>query len=802
MSSDGYQKEKLFGQLLDHAIVQLDPESLDYTTLWSGDMRGVARLHHDSRLLVKVFHGMCCEYERPFVIDVGAHIGTFSLEGALGGNVRGWAFEPHADAFNILQRNIALNSMGDRFTAFNRALTNNSGKCTLRIPTNKINSHLSCLGYPNYRQYFEHVVESVTLDEMIVRADVDSVDIMRIDTEGSELHVLLGAAETIRRYSPDLLIKYNWFKCAQSDIFGENVLKYLSVLGYQISWAGDEDLLCRHPERNIRRSAEKFAGWGTDIPKIALIKQMYDDHGPWQNERYDAANPLKVLDKWPAKYSYFEMTQLFKADWYVLPYCHDSRIIRQKIERYRSEIDASVQTVAINDIPFDEYDIVISIDPILRPSSSSKILFAYLQNEHHDTEYIKSLKKPFHGYDLFLDHMMEAPGWAYSLPQSLACPYVRDPATVRTLRSKVQDNSIWIDNRFVMMLSHGNETCHNPANEKILHNMGQEIGARFRFKHAAFDNIQKLQSPYAFLQELSQSRFYLNLIACGAGQGLCDAASLGLICFGTPKLKYHQAICHPACLCNDLMDFKRIFTRVVNSPDLQQEIIAWQDLMLADRMVRQPLHMLEAAVDLKRRKVLNSNTSRKSPMPCTITPLAVGEELPEAGLINYVKLRNLAIAENETNNYDAVLDYCKQSLCFFDKDIEIHFIMACAYYASGNKQKALEAIEKSKEINGAYKPVDQLLSLIGAEYINDAYAAFIDNYNSCVIKLRKYIDMTVINQIDDFDLANMDKYDEVAGALIGSLIKGERYDTHRLMIYHLSKQLKTVVAAELAPYKA
>ena len=799
MSNSEYNREKLFGRLHNQAVVELDPESLSYTTLWTCDQNHVASLQHDSELSMKVLHGLCNEYNQPFIIDVGAHIGTCSLVGALCDNVRGWSFEPNIDAFNIMKRNININSMNGRFTLFNKALTNRSGKCALRIPVNKVNSHLACIGYPNYRHYFEQVVESVTLDEIMERAEIDSVDIMRIDTEGSELPVLLGASDTISKFKPDLLLKYNWFKCAQSEIFGDNLLNYLAVLGYQTSWVGDEDLLCRHPGRNRHRIPERFNKWGEEISKIAIVKQKYDDFGPWQNELYDPATPLKVLDKWPARYTYFEMSQLFKADWYVVPYCHDSRIVRQKIEKYRSVIDANVSGVtSIQDIPVGDYDVVISLDPILRPLSSSKTVFAYLQNEHHDSEYLKSIKNPLHGYDLFLDHMLEAPDWVYNLPQALAFPYTRDPGTVRTLRSKLQDNSIWIDNRLVMMLAHGSETCHDAFNVKILHNLEREIGARFRFRQANFTDIQQLQTSYLFLQELSQSKYYLSLIACGAGQGLGDAASLGLICFGTPKLKYHMAICHPSCLCNDLIDFKRKFNLVSNSPDLQQEILAWQDLMLADKMVRLPMHMLEAAVDMKRRKVSKSSPPRQSSHHCAITSLEVGAELPEIGKINYVKLKNMAKSEFEAGNYSTMIDFCMQALYFNADDTEVYFLLACAYYAMGNKLKALENLGKSENNGSTYNPADHLLNLIGEDYVEETYRPYLENYDCCINRLRRYMELTLINEIDDFDVANIGIYDEIINELSATLIKSNRYETDRLMIYHLGKQLKTVVAAEIA----
>jgi tetratricopeptide (TPR) repeat protein len=394
--------------------------------------------------------------------------------------------------------------------------------------------------------------------------------------------------------------------------------------------------------------------------------------------------------------------------------------------------------------------------------------------------------------------MMEAPSCIYSLPQALAYPYTRAPATVRALRSKNQYDSIWIDNRFVMMLSHGNEACHHAVNERVLHNLGRELGVSFRFKHAAFDNIHQLQTPLAFMQELSENKYYVNLIACGAGQGLCDAASLGLICFGTPRLSYHRAICHPNCLCNDLTDFKRKFDQVAGSVNLQEEIRAWQDLMLADRMVRQPLHLLETAVEMKRSSAIRSGHPRHALPSCTITPLSADEEMSEIGKINYVKVQNIARSEYEKNNFAAIADHCKQALFFNESDVETYFLLACAYYGAGDSITALEWLDKSKNIDKAYKPVDQLICLIGAEFIHTNYADHLEAHNQSFNRLKKYIDSTVIGQIDDFDLQHAGYYDEIVDDLVTKIPKGENYETHRIILYHLRKQLKSVVAAERA----
>ncbi len=63
--------------------------------------------------------------------DVGANVGVFSLYAALSGNVRVVAIEPAANTFSTLARNIDLNRMNDRVSAYCAAFSNKTGLDTL-----------------------------------------------------------------------------------------------------------------------------------------------------------------------------------------------------------------------------------------------------------------------------------------------------------------------------------------------------------------------------------------------------------------------------------------------------------------------------------------------------------------------------------------------------------------------------------------------------------------------------------------------------------------------------------------------
>jgi hypothetical protein len=106
-----------------------------------------------------------------------------------------------------------------------------------------------------------------------------------------------------------------------------------------------------------------------------------------------------------------------------------------------------------------------------------------------------------------------------------------------------------------------------------------------------------------YISELAKCKYYIGGEQGGAGQGLVEAASLGLICFGEQSGIYHTLVCHPACLLSDLGELPQKFHAVVNNPLLHEEIIQWQDIMLKKHFADQPLTMLQQALEMKQKSI-------------------------------------------------------------------------------------------------------------------------------------------------------------------------------------------------------
>lgn len=141
------------------------------------------------------------------VLDVGANIGSYS-EKLMTANpeARIYAFEPQPENFERLAA-IARNR---GFDAFNTALGDKEGRLQLYDYADSDGSQHASL----YRDVIEdihkseavsHEVELQTLDAFVKENGITAVDLLKIDVEGNEYKVLLGARQALAGGMIDLI---------------------------------------------------------------------------------------------------------------------------------------------------------------------------------------------------------------------------------------------------------------------------------------------------------------------------------------------------------------------------------------------------------------------------------------------------------------------------------------------------------------------------------------------------------------------------------------------------------------------
>ena len=152
-------------------------------------------------------------------IDIGSNIGSFTKEILQNTESKVISFEPLKKSYSELR---ALGDIwGDRLLVINKALGAKESVKTIHFNENK-SSHASLIPEINDLSYVSnHKKEKIvltTLDIFLKENPQDeSIDYIKIDTEGYEYEVLIGCKETINLKKPKFIhIEFNWHQLIKS----------------------------------------------------------------------------------------------------------------------------------------------------------------------------------------------------------------------------------------------------------------------------------------------------------------------------------------------------------------------------------------------------------------------------------------------------------------------------------------------------------------------------------------------------------------------------------------------------------
>ena len=143
-----------------------------------------------------------------FILDIGSHIGYHSIAYAkMNPNVNIMGFEPQIKIYELLLKNINQNGYKNRINVLNKCVGHRIGKTTLSMflddgPTTNLPLEYGIDNVYNFGGLNIGLggpeIEMITIDSL----NLSALDYMKVDVEGAEPLVFLGAKETILKYKP------------------------------------------------------------------------------------------------------------------------------------------------------------------------------------------------------------------------------------------------------------------------------------------------------------------------------------------------------------------------------------------------------------------------------------------------------------------------------------------------------------------------------------------------------------------------------------------------------------------------
>jgi FkbM family methyltransferase len=141
------------------------------------------------------------------LLDIGANHGAYAhFLNKLAPAARIFAFEPHPATFALLDSRMK-GLPGVR--AINKAVGDKIGQLKLYDFRNDDGSTQASLSQSAVSLYssdiVEHSVDCTTVDEFMAESGLDRIDLLKIDTEGHDLSVLMGAKKALRDRTIDMI---------------------------------------------------------------------------------------------------------------------------------------------------------------------------------------------------------------------------------------------------------------------------------------------------------------------------------------------------------------------------------------------------------------------------------------------------------------------------------------------------------------------------------------------------------------------------------------------------------------------
>lgn len=166
------------------------------------------------------------------MVDVGANVGllTVLLAAQVGPSGHVYAFEPERKNFELLRRNVELNSLAN-VTLIRKAVSDHAGWRALY--ESKTNNELHRL-HPSAHCSATMPVECTSLDESL-SSEHRPIALIKVDVEGHEHHVLSGMRRlTARDPHVKLFIEFNTHSLHEAGIAPAAFLQLITELGFHL----------------------------------------------------------------------------------------------------------------------------------------------------------------------------------------------------------------------------------------------------------------------------------------------------------------------------------------------------------------------------------------------------------------------------------------------------------------------------------------------------------------------------------------------------------------------------------------
>jgi FkbM family methyltransferase len=146
-------------------------------------------------------------------IDIGSHFGSFSLLASklAGPQGRVIAIDPTPSTYKLMTENLQQFAPFKNYQTFNIALYDRTEEISFYDFGLSESAYNSIIGSRNKEvknpENYKIKIQAQTLDDLTTQLKLKQIDFIKIDAESSELAILKGGKETLKKFSPKLTVE-------------------------------------------------------------------------------------------------------------------------------------------------------------------------------------------------------------------------------------------------------------------------------------------------------------------------------------------------------------------------------------------------------------------------------------------------------------------------------------------------------------------------------------------------------------------------------------------------------------------
>lgn len=169
-----------------------------------------------------------------YFFDIGAHIGIVSLPISKNISSKGKIFAFEASKLNLkfLKYHIQSNNIKN-IKVINKLVTSTTKKKSVLFESNESSGMSSVIPINQKQITKKKIVQSITLDKFCAIKKIFP-DIIKVDIEGSEIDMLIGAKDIIKRTKPLIFLSYHPYHIKKLGYDKNFIFDILKELDYEI----------------------------------------------------------------------------------------------------------------------------------------------------------------------------------------------------------------------------------------------------------------------------------------------------------------------------------------------------------------------------------------------------------------------------------------------------------------------------------------------------------------------------------------------------------------------------------------